>query len=415
MKHKQKYLILIIIIIGIFICLTIKKEKLVVNINEIGNADLTNDIATVGGDDEELKNNVFLNILGKNIKTTYAPVIRGIHCHPIEYRLYNVNNQIEGNSMMDCINKCNSIEECDGFDLIRSQNMCWLKKEGCLGWVTNNQHVRSNNITFFKKNKMPINLNNPPKIIFKSYESCPTLYSIFNGLRAHNNSKQENTKGIEFRNKCESIFYNSDRFVLIEHNIIDLRSEKFNISGSEQMFNFSNFEFNVGGTNNIKYIDMDYKKESDMSPITPGNEKDSVQINNSFTQTAKNVNFGVKSNFQLEDVYRFIDYCYTCVCYAMIHIDYLTLTGNHYRVYPCPNPSHGEGSYFILPERIRKQVQEEGKSYTRAKCNSCGLNIIVSFGKFPRKFKHLVNINKTQLDHNTGNSFIRENANINLI
>ena len=66
----------------------------------------------------------------------------------------------------------------------------------------------------------------------------------------------------------------------------------------------------------------------------------------------------------------------------MIHIDYLTLTGNHYRVYPCPNPSHGEGSYFILPERIRKQVQEEGKSYTRAKCNMCGLNIIVSFGKF---------------------------------
>ena len=26
-------------------------------------------------------------------------------------------------------------------------------------------------------------LSNPPKIIFKSYETCPTLYSIFNGLR----------------------------------------------------------------------------------------------------------------------------------------------------------------------------------------------------------------------------------------
>ena len=63
MKHKQKYLILIIIIIGIFICLTKNKEKLVVDINEIGNADLTNHIATVGGDDKELKNNVFLNIL----------------------------------------------------------------------------------------------------------------------------------------------------------------------------------------------------------------------------------------------------------------------------------------------------------------------------------------------------------------
>ena len=341
MKHKQKYLILIIIIIGIFICLTIKKEKLVVDINNIGTADLTNDIATVGGDDEELKNNVFLNIL-------------------------NLDPDSNSGSEKPIVST----------------------------------------------------LTDPPKIIFKSYESCPTLYPIFNGLRAHDNSKQENSIGMEFRNKCESIFYNSDRFVLIEHNIIDLRSEI--ISQDDSQYKFSNFEFNVDNSGtDIKYIDMEYKKESDMGDfsgsITDAIAADSVQINNSFTQTAKNVNFGVKSNFQLEDVYRFIDYCYTCVCYAMIHIDYLTLTGNHYRVYPCPNPSHGEGSYFILPERIRKQVQEEGKSYTRAKCNMCGLNIIVSFGKFPRKFKHLVNINKTQLDHNTGNSFIRENTDIDLI
>ena len=339
MKHKQKYLILIIIIIGIFICLTINKEKLVVDINLIGGTDLTNDIATVGGDDDELKNNVFLNILKMNPDSDSA-----------------------------------------------------------------NPNVST--------------LSNTPKIIFKSYESCPTLYPIFNGLRADDNTKQENSRGMEFRNKCESIFYNSDRFVLIEHNIIDLRSEIINESDSQ--YKFSNFEFDVdnSGTDIIKYIDMVSKKESDMTdlinPVTDI-KPDSVQINHNFIQTAKNVNFGVKSNFQLEDVYRFIDYCYTCVCYAMIHIDYLTLTGNHYRVYPCPNPSHGEGSYFILPERIRKQVQEEGKSYTRAKCNMCGLNIIVSFGKFPRKFKHLVNINKTQLAHNTSNSFIRENTNIDLI
>ena len=61
-------------------------------------------------------------------------------------------------------------------------------------------------------------LSNPPKIIFKSYESCPTLYPIFNGLRDINDEKQENSRGMEFRNKCESIFYNSDRLILREIN-----------------------------------------------------------------------------------------------------------------------------------------------------------------------------------------------------
>ena len=118
MKHKQKYLILIIIIIGIFICLTINKEKLVVDINLIVGTDLTNDIA-VGGNDKELKNNVFLNILSMNPDSDSA-----------------------------------------------------------------NPNIST--------------LSNPPKIIFKSYESCPTLYPIFNGLRTIDTTpvdekKQENS------------------------------------------------------------------------------------------------------------------------------------------------------------------------------------------------------------------------------
>ena len=69
----------------------------------------------------------------------------------------------------------------------------------------------------------------------------------------------------------------------------------------------------------------------------------------------------------------------------------MKLLDNHYRVLPSP---HEEGSFFILPERIRYQVAKEGKYYTRAKCNTTGLNIIVLFGnKFPEKFDY---INKLQ-------------------
>ena len=65
----------------------------------------------------------------------------------------------------------------------------------------------------------------------------------------------------------------------------------------------------------------------------------------------------------------------------------MKLTSNHCRVLPCPKK---RGGFFILPERIRHQVQKEGKYYSRACCNCCGLNIIVLFGeKFPEKFDYI--------------------------
>ena len=105
----------------------------------------------------------------------------------------------------------------------------------------------------------------------------------------------------------------------------------------------------------------------------------------------KQINFGVKSDFTMEDIYRFVDYCFTQVCFGMIYIEDMKLLDNHYRVLPSP---HDKGSFFILPERIRYQVAKEGKYYTRAKCNTTGLNIIVLFGNtFPEKFDY---INKPQ-------------------
>ena len=235
------------------------------------------------------------------------------------------------------------------------------------------------------------NIPNPPKIVFESYETCPTLYALYHGLRKMDDSKQENSNGIMFRNKCESVFYNSDKFVRIEHNIIDLRSKNTDTltpsetptsdaSDNRYRYKSQNFKLyaDTEGTNNIEYLDIE---EVDSENPT--------DIFHNFSQGAKKTNFGVKSNFEIDDILKFIDFSYTCLCYAMIHIDYLPLTGNHYRVYPCPNHGSSKKAYFILPERIRRQVQEEGKEYTRAKCNSCALNIIVSLGKFPKKFKYL--------------------------
>ena len=92
-------------------------------------------------------------------------------------------------------------------------------------------------------------------------------------------------------------------------------------------------------------------------------------------------------DFTMEDILRFVDFSYTQLCYGMIYIEQMKLMGNHYRVFPSPV---GKGSFFILPERIRHQVSKEGKYYTRAKCNTSSLNIIVLFGeRMPEKFVYI--------------------------
>ena len=86
----------------------------------------------------------------------------------------------------------------------------------------------------------------------------------------------------------------------------------------------------------------------------------------------------------MDDILRYVDFCFTQLCFGMIYIEKMLLTSNHYRVFPCPCR---KGAFFILPERIRHQVSMEGKEYTRAKCNTCCLNLIVLFGTArPDKF-----------------------------
>ena len=219
------------------------------------------------------------------------------------------------------------------------------------------------------------NLHRTPKLIFESYDSCPNLYSLFHNIKvrdiSNNLQRGEGTEGISFRNECEKIFYNASFFIRIEHPVIEIEGKQ--ITNEKQ-----NFKFKASSTLELEYNFNQMEVPPNVYPSTYlcGTEKEIKQIN-----------FGVKSDFTLEDIYRYVDYCYTQLCFGMIYIEFMKLTSNHYRVLPCPRK---KGGFFILPERIRHQVQKEGKYYSRAKCNCCGLNIIVLFGeKFPEKFDYI--------------------------
>jgi hypothetical protein len=217
------------------------------------------------------------------------------------------------------------------------------------------------------------NLLPVPKIIFESYDSCPNLYNLFHSIkRRDSNGKQtrgEGSVGISFRNECERIFYNASFFVRIEHPIIEIEGK--DVVGKQNMIlkasNTLQLDYNPGSLSPAESYPPGYicDKENDI----------------------KQLNFGVTSDFTMEDVLRFVDFSYTQLCFGMIYIEQMKLMGNHYRVFPSPV---GKGSFFILPERIRHQVSKEGKYYTRAKCNTSSLNIIVLFGeRMPEKFDYI--------------------------
>lgn len=207
--------------------------------------------------------------------------------------------------------------------------------------------------------------NEIPELIFESWSACPNLYNLFNNLKI-NDTDMEGQEGIKFRNDCEKLFYNSSFFIRIEHPIIKIKG--YDIKDSDQK---QDFKFVIDGTRDLKY-----NKE----------KKDGGEFCND-EMGIKQINFGVKSDFTMEDIFRFVDFGYTQLCFGMIYIEHMKLLSNHYRVLPCPNK---KGSFFILPERIRHQVSKEGKYYTRAKCTSCSLNIIVLFGThFPEKFDYI--------------------------
>ena len=241
-------------------------------------------------------------------------------------------------------------------------------------------------------------LSMTPKLVFKSFNKCPNLYNLFHGIKLYDPDTKkyvrgENTEGIRFRNECEKVFYNTTQFVRIEHPIIDIEGEDIGVEevedtsgeiSKERIFKDRYQEFTFAPFKN-EAIKINYLPVFDET-------KDMPRFCN-FNKKVKEINFGVKSDFKLEDIFRFVDYCFTQLCLGMIYIENMKLTSNHYRVFPCICRT---GSFFILPERIRHIAAMEGKYYSRAKCNACCMNLLVLNGReLPNKFDFIYKMENT--------------------
>ena len=74
-----------------------------------------------------------------------------------------------------------------------------------------------------------------PKLIFESYEGCPKLYHIFQGLK-DDKGNIENVDGLRFKNKIVSKFFNLDNIVIEERPVIDISRKKFPVSLGENIY-----------------------------------------------------------------------------------------------------------------------------------------------------------------------------------
>jgi hypothetical protein len=255
------------------------------------------------------------------------------------------------------------------------------------------------------------NLSMTPKLVFKSFDKCPNLYNLFHGIKLKGNEgkfiRGENSEGIRFRNQCERIFYNTTQFIRIEHPIIDIEGEDIDPNPEPLIETFSTDE-----TTETSRIFKDRYQEFTFAPFKdesadvledktkkinylPNFDDDKTKMPRfcNFNKKVKEINFGVKSDFKLEDIMRFVDYCFTQLCLGMIYIENMRLTSNHYRVFPC---ICAPGSFFILPERIRHIAAMEGKYYSRAKCNACCMNLLVLNGReLPNKFDFIYKMENT--------------------
>lgn len=209
-----------------------------------------------------------------------------------------------------------------------------------------------------------------PILTFESYRECPVLYNLYKGLSNESN-QIENLEGLRFRSQVQSLFYNIDGDIEVDYPIIDLKTEE-----STDKKNKPEIYFYIKNDSmkNIKYLDDGYK----------------------FSQ--KEVTFGVQEIFTILDLLKFLDFCFTTITWAAVHIDLLKLVDNHFYVMECQNPQCNATKkrfYYQLPVRLHLQCLEQGKTYTRAKCNNCCSNIVVYFDSLPSKFANIDYISPT--------------------
>ena len=217
-------------------------------------------------------------------------------------------------------------------------------------------------------------------LVLESYEECPTLYNLYRSLPKYKDysvvpasspfeskmEQNESVEGVQFRNLVQSKFFNVDQTIETDYQILDLEVKERNKNDFTN--NTPKLYFEVSSTQ-IPYLNdfhaFDHKESS----------------------------FGVKENFQIPDILNFMDFAFTTTCWGALNIKLLESLDNHYYGFPCQNEKCNSNKFYfyLLPVRIRQVCLEENKSYTRAKCNNCGSNIIVYFHSIPRKFINLRN------------------------
>ena len=189
--------------------------------------------------------------------------------------------------------------------------------------------------------------------------------------------QNENRVGIEHRMKIQRQFFNLNQDIRVDYPLLDITvydksNDEFTpivpqIYFSNQMYDTEeDFNSKAKGTEVLRYLEKGYDE--------------------------RNSHFAVKEDFSFPDILKFMDYSFTTLCWGAISIRLMKHTHNHYYAFPCQNSNcqNGTNSYFyLLPTKIAQLCRDEGKEYTRAKCNRCSSNVIVYFDNIPTKFLNL--------------------------
>lgn len=213
--------------------------------------------------------------------------------------------------------------------------------------------------------------------------SAETKTKYTNILKFDVNEKLQNktATGLRFKHDLEKVFFNINEDTEIDFPILDIgiydKKPESQVDIVPQLY--FGIKPIVKGGSNFQNSLLVYQKY-----VSP-------QLDFSNAQSS----FGVKQDFSNIDIYRFMDFCYTALCWGALHIRLLKPIDNHYYAFPCQNQhcnnnDTNKNSYFyLLPVRIRQICYDENAEYTRAKCNRCSSNIIVFFNQLPKKFRNI--------------------------
>ena len=74
-------------------------------------------------------------------------------------------------------------------------------------------------------------------------------------------------------------------------------------------------------------------------------------VDSGFNQ--KNSHFNVQEDFSLTDMLKFMDYCFTSMCWGALNIRLMKHLPNHYYSFPCQNSKcqNAQTVFYLLPTK----------------------------------------------------------------